>query len=157
MPWEVTIRRADGAPLGDREAVRGCIASSLPGVRFERQPSGAEQIAAARAVGVEFPDVILRHLEQRPPTEQAFLDAAEFSIRLYGLDSPTLHAVHAEVRGDGNPVPALAALCVPNGWVAVDDASGQPVELEGASAAGWESFRAYRERAIRSIHEPSGG
>jgi hypothetical protein len=31
----------------------------------------------------------------------------------------------------------------------VDDATGRPVDLAGAAAAGWEAFRAYRDRAGR--------
>jgi hypothetical protein len=62
MPWEVTIRRADGAPLGDLAAVRQQIAAALPAIQFDREPSGAEKIAAARAASVEFPDIIRQHL-----------------------------------------------------------------------------------------------
>jgi hypothetical protein len=64
-----------------------------------------------------------------------------------------LCAVLAEVRGNGNPLPVIAALCRPNEWVAIDDASRQPVDLDGADAAGWEAFRAYRDRVINSLEE----
>jgi hypothetical protein len=155
MPWEVTIRQADGTPLGDLAVVRQQIAVSVPAMQFHREPSGPEKIAAARAAGIEFPDVIRQHMEGRPATEQAELDGDGFSVRLYGFDAQPLLAIYAEVRGNGNPVPFLAALCRPNGWVAVDDTSGQPVDLAGPTAAGWESFRAYRDRVIRSIEESS--
>src|SRR5262249_20586970 len=92
-----------------------------------------------------------QHLEKRPATERAEFDGDGFSVVLYGFEAEPLAAIHAEVRGDGNPVPVLAALCRPHGWVAIDDASGQPVELADAVAAGWEAFRAYRDRAISSI------
>jgi hypothetical protein len=151
MPWGITIRRADGAPLGDLATVRQHIAAALPAMQFYREPSGPEKIAIAGAAGVEFPDIIRQHLEQRPATEQADFEGAGFSVQLYGFEAQPLTAIHAEIRGGGNPLPVLAALCRPHGWVAVDDASGQPVELAGAAAAGWEAFRAYRDRAIRSI------
>jgi hypothetical protein len=157
MPWELTIRRADGAPLGDLAGVRQQIAAALPAMQFHRELSGPETIAAARAVGVEFPDIIRQHLEQRPATEQAEFEGDGFSVVLYGFEANPLSAIHAEVRGNGNPAPMLAALCRPHEWVAVDDASGQPVELAGAAAAGWEAFRAYRDRAIRSIQESDSG
>ena len=51
------------------------------------------------------------------------------SVVLYGFEAEPLSAIHAEVRGEGNPVPVLAALCRPQGWGAVDDASGQPIEM----------------------------
>jgi hypothetical protein len=48
-------------------------------------------------------------------------------------------------------MPVLVTLCRPHEWIAVDDASGEPVDLVGTEPAGWEWFRAYRDRAIRSI------
>jgi hypothetical protein len=155
MPWEVTIRRADSAPLGDLATVREQISTALPGVQFHRQPSGQEKIAAARAMGVEFPDIMRQHLEQLPATEQAEFEGDRLSLVLYGLDAQPLTALRAEVRGNGNPVPVLTALCVPNAWVAVDDATGNPIDLTGP-AAGWESFRAYRDSAVRSLKAADG-
>jgi hypothetical protein len=157
MPWEVTIRGANGAPVGDMAAVRQQITAAVPAIQFRREPSGLEQIAAARALGIEFPDVLRQHFEQRPATERAEFEGDGFSLVLYGFEAQPLTAIHAEVRGDGNPVPVLAALCRPNGWLAVDDASGQPVEMAGTAAAGWEAFRAYRDRAIRSIQPSDSG
>lgn len=157
MPWEVTIRRADGAPLGELAAVRQQITAAVPAVQFHREPSGLEKIAAARAAGLEFPDVIRQHLEQRPATERAEFEGDGFSVVLYGFEAQPLSAIHAEVRGDGNPAPVLAALCRPHGWVAVDEASGQPLELGASAAAEWEAFRAYRDRAIRSIQASDSG
>lgn len=153
MPWDVTIRRADGTPLGDIEAVRTQIAGALPAVSFHREPSGAEQIAAARAAGREFPDLIRQHMEQRPATMKAVFNGDGYSMLLYGFEAQPLSAIHAELRGNSNPAPLLAALCRPNGWVAVDEASGEPLELSDAVAAGWEAFQAFRDR----IRESEGG
>jgi hypothetical protein len=157
MPWEVTIRRTDSAPLGDLATVRQQIAAALPAMRFHREPSGPEKIAAARAAGVEFPDVIRQHLEQRPATERAEVAGDGVSMVLYGFEAQPLTAVHAEIRGDGNPLPVLAALCRPNAWVAVDHARGRPIDLAGDSAADWDAFRAYRDRAIRGIRASGSG
>jgi hypothetical protein len=49
MPWEVTIRRGDGGPLGDISTVCAGIEAAVPGMRFFQEPSGADRIAAARA------------------------------------------------------------------------------------------------------------
>lgn len=157
MPWEVTIRRADGAPLGGLAAVQQQITAAVPAVEFRREPSGLEQIAAASAARVEFPEIIRQHLVRRPATELAEFAGDRFSIVLYGFEAQPLAAIHAEVRGDGNPVPALAALCRSHAWVAVDDASGEPVDLGAAEAAGWQAFRAYRDRAIRDIDATERG
>jgi hypothetical protein len=156
MPWEITIRRADGAPLGDLATVRQQFATVVPAVQFYSEPSGPEKIAAARALGVEFPDVIRKHIEQLPATEKADYEGDGFSVRFYGFDAQPLIAVCAEVRGSGNPLPFLTALCRTKEWVVIDDTSGQPVELGGAAAEGWKAFLAYRDRVIQGI-QASGG
>ena len=157
MPWEVTIRRADGKPLGDLSSVRQQIAVAVPAMEFYREPSGQEKIAAARVAGIEFPDVIRQHMEEQPATEQSEFEGDGFSVRLYGFNAQPLLEIYAEVRGNGNPVPVLAALCCPHGWVAIDDTNGKPVDLASAAASGWESFRVYRDRSIRSIQESESG
>ena len=124
MPWEVTIRRPDGEPLGDLPAVRAGIEAAVPGMQFFRQPSGADRIAAARARGIEFPDVIRESFERQPAKTQAVFEGDGFSILLYGFNAEPLTAVHAEVRGGGDPHPVVTALCRSNGWVATDDATG---------------------------------
>jgi hypothetical protein len=54
-------------------------------------------------------------------------EGEEFSIVLYGFNAEPLSAIHAEVRGGGDPNPVLTALCRENGWVAIDDATGGKV------------------------------
>jgi hypothetical protein len=151
MPWEVRIRRADGAPLGDAAIVRQQIESTLPAIQFYRESSGAEKIAAARAAGVEFPDVLRQHLENRPTTERAEYVGDRYTMVLYGFEAQPLCTINVELRGDGNPMPVLAALCRPNGWMAIDDTSRQALDLASDEAAGWEAFRGHRDRAVRSI------
>jgi hypothetical protein len=157
MPWEITIRRSDGSPFGDFPTVRHQIITALPAVTFQRLPSGLERIAAARAAGVEFPEVIRQHFEGQPAAEQAEFEGDGFSLELYGFEAQPLSAIHANIRGNGNPVPVLAALCRPHDWLAIDDAGGKPIDLTGAEAAGWESFKAYRNRAISSIRAREKG
>ncbi len=157
MPWEVTIRRADGAPLGDLATVREQIVASLPAIRFEREASGQEKIAFARAKGIEFPEVLRKHFEQQLAKEWAEFIGDGFSVTLYGFEAQPLAAIHAEVRGDSSPAPVLAALCNPHDWVAVDNASGQPIDLAAAKVSGWEAFRAYRDDAIRTIQASEDG
>jgi hypothetical protein len=151
VPWEVAIRLPDNADLGEVGMVRDRIAAAVPGIRFYMEPSGPEQLAAAREAGIEFPDVIRQHLEERPATLQGDFEGTEFSMQLYGFESRPLQTIYVEVRGNGNPIPALAALCKPNGWVAVDCASRQCVDFEGKAATGWEAFRNYRDRSISRI------
>jgi hypothetical protein len=151
MPWEVVIQSPDNAELGDLAAVRDKMTAALPGIQFYSEPSGPEKLAAAREKGIEFPEVIRKHLEQSPATLQADFEAGDFSMQFYGFESQPLRTIRVEVRGNGNPLPVLAALCKPNGWIAIDCATSQFIELAAAAAAGWDVFRDYRGRAIGSI------
>lgn len=151
MPWELTIQSFDSAPLGDVTTVREKIAAALPATDFFVEQSGSEKIAAARALGIEFPDVVRAHLENRPASLQAEFEGDGYTLQLYGFENQPLRTIYAEVRGAGNPLPALAALCRPNGWIANDCASGQPIDLTQSAAAVWETFRNYRVYAVRNI------
>lgn len=151
MPWEVTIRRSDGSALGTLESVQQAIVTAVPGMHFYREASGPEKIAIAREKGVTIPDVIVRHFENMPAKVGAVFQGEHFTVSLYGFDAQPLVAFHADVRGDGNPVPLLAALCRPNDWIAIDNASDTPFDLAGPSAIGWETFRSYRDQAIDHI------
>jgi hypothetical protein len=135
--------------------VLGQIQAALPGVQLYREPSGADRVAAARARGVDFPDPIRQIFERQPARVQAVFEGDGLSVLVYGFEAAPLVALHVEVRGDGHPVPVLAALCRPNGWVADDDGTGRPVDLAGA-AAGWEAFRAYRDRAAGGTRAAGG-
>jgi hypothetical protein len=156
MPWEVTIKHADGLELGDFEYVQQQINTALPGIQFCREPSGLEKIAAARKLGVEFPEVILRHFETLPAKVGAMLSIDELVVSLYGFGAQPLLMIHAEFRGEGNPLPVLASLCKPNGWLAVDDASGERVDLTELEGSGWEAFRSFRDHAVNPINASEG-
>jgi hypothetical protein len=114
MSWEITIARPDGLPLGDIASVRRAVESAMPGVRFFRDPSGREKMAAA---GVGFPEVLRRHLESAPATTQADYEGEGFSIRFFLGIGPGVERMDAEVRGGGDALPELCHLAEVNGWV----------------------------------------
>lgn len=153
MPWEITIRRRDGASLGELEQVRERIQSAVPAIEFFDCPSGAEQIAAAAAAGFEFPEIIRANLQSKPATQEAQYETEEISIHFYGFESQPLESFYGEVRGNGNPMPVLKALCESNAWVVVNGANGELVDLSAMEAEGWTDFQAFLERAIGSEDE----
>jgi hypothetical protein len=151
MPWEVVIQSSDNAELGAVAAVREKMSAALPDIKFYVEPSGLEKLAAMRERGIEFPEILRKHLEQSPASLQADFEGNDFSMQFYGFESQPLRTIRVEVRGNGNPLPALAALCRPNGWTAIDCANSQPIDPSAAAAAGWDAFRNYRDRAVSSI------
>ena len=152
MPWELTIRATDDEPLGGREAVVQLITAAVPAICWIEEPPLLERIK-------DMPDHPFHTLiptwpeETRARFSQTRLlgdfQAKEFSIRLYGFETKPISYIHVEVRGNGNPLPLIAAICKPNGWSATDDRDGQPVDLDAESAKGWEWFRDYRGRVLR--------
>jgi hypothetical protein len=117
MPREITIVRRDGSPLGDIASGRGAVESALPGVRFFRDPSGLEKMAAS---GIEFPEALRHHLEGAPATTQADYEGKGYSIRFFLGAGPGIERLDGEVRGDGDPGPELCRLADLNGWMVLD-------------------------------------
>jgi hypothetical protein len=127
MPWEITIRTADGSPLGERDMVRERIRDAFPGVQFYWEPSGLEKIAAFRATGQEFPDIIRKHLERTPSKEQGDFEQDEFSVRSYLQTGPTIEEVDADVRGESKRVfPHLQRLATMWNWVVAECGREEP-------------------------------
>ena len=160
MPWELTIRAPSDEPLGDRETVVKRIAAAVPAIRWIEELPLLEQIK-------DMPDHPFHALiptwleETRARFAQSKLlgnfETPEFSVQLYGLEAKPIPSVCVEVRGNGNPLPFLAAICKPNGWFATDDRDGQPVDLNVESSKGWEWFRDYRNRVVRSVEDSTEG
>jgi hypothetical protein len=147
MPWDVTIVASEdrSKPLGERDDVIARVGKSLPGVVLQQPPGPPPEMLA------QMPEVIRQNF-LRPKLEAGF-EGEGFSIQFYAEDS-TLHSIGAEVRGEGNPLPALAALCVPNGWIVVDAGDKSVVDLSSGASPEWERFRKWRDGAIASM---SGG
>jgi hypothetical protein len=130
MPWEITVKRADGTALGGPELVQREILRAFPSVQFYREPSGPEKLSSLPA-GVDMPEILRKHLEQAPPELQGDLDAGEYSLRFYlgALESATVEAIAIEARGNSRPaIPGLEALTLTTGWIIVDSWGNVVVE-----------------------------
>jgi hypothetical protein len=126
MPWEITIRRGDGLPLGRQDEVMSGISRAIPEVQFYREPSGVEKIAALKDQGVEFPDVLRRQFEKTAATKQGDFEGNGFSIRFYLGSCSETTTVDAEVRGDtGRAYPLLRKIAEANQWVIAE--CGNPI------------------------------
>jgi len=156
MPWEVTICSVTDEPLGDRDSVVNLISAAVSGMSWIEEPPLLERIK-------DMPDHPFHALiptwpaETRGsfarPTLLGDFDAGEFSVQLYGFESRPIKSVHAEIRGNGNPLPLLAAICIPNGWVAIDDTDRKRIDPNSEAATGWQRFRDYRDCVVRSVEE----
>ena len=160
MPWEVPVSSPNDDVLGDHDSVVNRISAAVPGISWIEEAPLFERIK-------DEPDHPLHALVPTLPEEARALftrptllgdfDGGQFSVQLYGFDSHPIRSIRVEVRGGGNPLPLLASICIPNGWIAVDDADRQEIDLGADAAAGWQRFRRYVDHAVRSIEQSNGG
>jgi hypothetical protein len=147
MPWEIRIVNgtADAPiPLGTREEVIAAFAEALPGLTLAPPPPPPPEFLEAMPAA-------LREIILRPKLEASF-EAADLSIQFYADDAPLLHWVGGEVRGNGDPRPALASICAKRGWSALDISTASKLDLSPrGDAPGWKRFQEWRDRAIREI------
>ncbi|WP_157593878.1 hypothetical protein [Rubripirellula obstinata] len=81
---------------------------------------------------------------------QAF--SYEFNFSESGIvDSFTLH-----VRGGGDAVSPIVAMCKHFDWKAVDASEGEFIDLEDPSTDGWDGFQEFRDRAIGQADDADG-
>lgn len=144
MPWEISIINGTSEnrmPLGPREDVIAAFADSLPGVQLQRRPTPPPEL-------LEQMPVVVREAVLRPSLEADF-ESGDLSIQFYTNDEPILNWVNGEVRGNGDPIPALAALCLSRGWSVLDSSNRSVVDIASAiGSSGWERFCKWRDKVI---------
>jgi hypothetical protein len=151
MPWTLIISRADGEPLGAIDRVRAVIAERLPGTRFWRNPSGAAKLAVMEKRGVAIPPELRQMFCNLPADERGRYDSGGISLEFFLGGDPTVKSLTIDVRGRGDPIPALCRLCEPDGWQ-VRELSGAAVDLRADGAgAGWIGFTRYRDKGVEEI------
>ena len=84
------------------------------------------------------------------PKLNALYESGDVCLEMYGFrkDGP-LTFIHVDVRGCGNPIPALRSLCGPRGWsVAERCKDGEFLDLAGASEKRWNEWQEYLKFAL---------
>ena len=61
------------------------------------------------------------------------------------------------VRGGGDAVSPIVAMCKHFGWQAVDTSQGDFINLDDSSTDGWDGFQAFRDRVIDRSGDSRGG
>jgi hypothetical protein len=144
VPWEISIISGtveDPKPLGSREDVIVAFAESLPGVLLQRRPALPPEI-------LDQMPPFARDAMMRPSLEADF-EMDDLSIRFHANDEPCLQWVNGEVRGNGDPIPLLAALCLGRGWSVMDASNKSIVNLSLATgSSGWQRFQKWRDEVI---------
>jgi hypothetical protein len=157
MPWEVTLvnyggappanyyaaDRPDPQPLGGHDEVIEWIKVAAPELEWGQSETLPPEMLAAFS-----PEI--REMMARPQLRALYEDA-EFSLELYGFEQEPIASLHADLRGDGNPLLLLARICAGRRWSVVNGADGSFVDLEAARPEQWDAFREWRDRAVGGI------
>jgi hypothetical protein len=145
MGWELTIygnAEKPHRPLGTREQVCAHFAARLPGLKLAPVPQA-------------FADHMKDKLKERGlvyhPTLEGYYETAEFVVEFSCTDAEMILDVTANVRGNGDPLPALRGLCAGTSWMVVEDASGENVLAAADSRSGWARFKQWRDRSISML------
>lgn len=77
----------------------------------------------------------------------------EFSV---GADDP-IDNMMLHVRGGGDAISAITKFARPLGWSALDCSTGEFLDPDRPSQAGWEAFQAYRDKLVDKYRDESSG
>ena len=147
MPWELTITKKTASgetPLGRREEVRTAFSSAYPGIELELPPVPPKELLET------FPPIIRESFAN--PDLTALVEIGGCSFEFSCLNSEEIEWIHVDVRGNGDPLPTLAALCGPNGWT-VRDALNKEVDLSERSPSAWHQYCVWRDKALQSLRQ----
>jgi hypothetical protein len=143
MPWELTIVGSptdEKIPLGPRQLIIDAVAKILPGTVLQRPPLPPQDFLDSLSPTV-------RDAFTRPQLEAAY-EVDKLSFEFHTWDFPNIPFLCVNVRGEGNPLPVLRKLCVPNGWTVVSGSDKSAVDLEADTAIQWDAFREFRDDAF---------
>ena len=133
MSWDVVLFNFHGAPPTDL--------SALPD-DYVLDPLGPSA-AVRHAITQRLPQV-----DWSDPVWGMYVGSGftfEFNT---GKEDPIM-TIMIHVRGGGDAVAALLHLAVPNQWTLFDCSTGEFIDPNQPSQAGWEDFQAYRDTIIR--------
>jgi hypothetical protein len=149
----LSIVALEGKPLGTPDQVVARIAEAVPEVQWVEGPSTFEEVKTIADLQLPWSD------EQRAvfslPKRTGTYEAEGCSVQLHGFESCPLTAFTVEVGGEGNPLPLLRRVCLPNGWAVVGYAGKESlsIDLEADPVVVWETFR-QRESASKALVGP---
>jgi hypothetical protein len=118
MAWELTIQHPNGHRLGSPKEVQAKLSRVWPELEWHLQES------APRMVGV--------------------LEDEAFSFELYGLDDDPVEDFYLDVRGNGDPAPALMQLKTQAGLSIKELATDRILDERGIRER-WANFRQMRD------------
>ncbi len=133
MSWDVIVFDFDGKPPAN---ILG-----LPD-DYEIPEIGASDVVR-KAISSGFPAT------DWSDTGWGVVDGDGWSIEFnIGQEAEVGQMMIWHVRGSGDPVTPIAALCKAQGWSPLDSVDSQFLDLDAPSTEGWEHFQAFRDQIL---------
>lgn len=124
MSWDVAIVKIKG-PFRPIAEVEDTDYASI-----------GSHTAVVRAIRAEFPTA-----KWSKDKTHATFNGGDFSIEFDLSSVEDANTVVLNVRGSGDPIPAILKLTQANGWVAVDCSTSEFIDPANPSHEGWEGYR----------------
>src|SRR4030095_4097538 len=100
MGFDVTIKRADGRPLGYIADVQQALVAVFPGIVLGQSLSGAEKLRRASEQGVTFPEILRQHVAASVPEYEGDYEGPEFSAQFHLGPSETVREIDVVLYGN---------------------------------------------------------
>jgi hypothetical protein len=162
MPWELSLINYDGKPprlrtdederrklpLGTLDEVRDHISSVWPETTWTVEPPLLEMMkASGNDLWKHWSEEMVAYASESKL--RGLYQGAGFTVELFGFEQHTpLRFLLLDVRGRGNPIPVLKALCEPKGWcIAEMGKDGEYLNFATAEKK-WDKWQRYLSAAI---------
>jgi hypothetical protein len=138
MSWDILVLNYQGAPPEDPDDES-----------VESLPLG-KPVVVRQSISDHLPRV-----DWSDPTWGIY-ETDTFSFEFNMGDEDPIEDIMVHVRGGGEVIPALMAFANPNQWSLLDCSTGEFLDPQHPSSAGWEAFQVYRDQVIgnQSVETP---
>lgn len=85
------------------------------------------------------------------------LEGDGFSIEFNGGKNDPIANMMLHVRGGGDAIAAITTFARPLGWSVFDCSTGEYLDLDNPSQAGWEGFQAFRDKVVEPHRDGEPG
>ena len=131
MSWDVLVQNYGGNPPAADEL------ADAP----DPKPLGTAD-SIRKKIDAHLPGVVWSD------ARNGIFDGEDYSNEFEIGDEKPIDHVMLNVRGGGDAIAALVAFAKPNRWSLFDLSESDFLDLDNPSAAGWEGFQEFRDRAI---------
>ncbi|MBI3856711.1 MAG: hypothetical protein HY293_13570 [Planctomycetes bacterium] len=150
MPWELTILHPHGHRLGSPKEVMTALSRAWPELDWLTLPPLLEQIGDQpdHPLHAQLPTWSPEARRRAAlPRTVGVLEDEGFSVEISGLEDDPVEELYADVRGNGDPTPALLRLKKQSGWSLKEMVMDRFLD-ERQVKERWDNYKRMRDAAV---------